>query len=514
MAAALHPPISAVHSGQVVSQSEAPQYLNYIGGKWQAARSGQEFLSQNPANPEDTVGRFPASNADDVSMAVEAAKGAYDMWRLTPAPKRGELLFKAGQLLLARKEDLAREMTREMGKVLAEARGDVQEVIDMTFYAAGEGRRLFGQTTPSELQNKFAMSMRMPIGVVGLITPWNFPMAIPSWKIMPALIAGNTVVFKPASDTPLCATRLVEILEEAGLPPGVLNLVHGAGSAVGEPMMAHPEVRVISFTGSSDVGRRVSGQCGPLLKRVSLELGGKNAAIIMNDANLDLAVDGIVWGAFGTSGQRCTATSRVIVQKDIHDELRDRLVARIQTLTLGDGRQPNVDIGPVINEKAMAGILDYIRIGEEEGAQRLTGGRRADAAGPGWFIEPTLFDGVRPGMRIAQEEIFGPVTALMTVETLDEAIQVANGIEYGLSTAIYTRDVNASFRAIRDLEAGITYVNAPTIGAEVHLPFGGVKNTGNGHREAAETCLDIFTEWKTVYVDYSDKLQRAQIDLP
>lgn len=494
------------------SSKGSTDYKNYINGKWQPAKSGKTFQSLNPANPSDVVGTFPASDKEDVLAAVEAAKKAYETWRLYPAPKRAEILFRAGQIFIERKEELAREMTREMGKVLAEARGDVQEVIDMTFYAAGEGRRMFGQTTPSELQNKFAMSIRMPLGVVGLITPWNFPMAIPSWKVMPALVTGNTVILKPASDTPLQCVRLVEILEEAGLPPGVLNLVSGGGSSVGEPLMAHPDVRLISFTGSCEVGRHVNESCAPTFKRVSLEMGGKNAAIVMDDANLDLAVDGIIWGAFGTSGQRCTATSRVIVHRKIHAELRDRLVKKINTLKLGYGLDAGVDIGPVVNEASMKKILEYIEIGKKEGAEMLTGGERDTAAGTGWFVKPTLFDNVKRNMRIAQEEIFGPVTALIPVDSFEEAIDVANDIEFGLSTAIYTRDVNKSFRALRDLDAGITYVNAPTIGAEVHMPFGGTKNTGNGHREAAEACLDIFTEWKACYVDYSDKLQRAQID--
>jgi acyl-CoA reductase-like NAD-dependent aldehyde dehydrogenase len=498
--------------GQATSMQDAPKYLNYINGEWVAAKSGKTYEDRNPADPSDVIGIFPASDKTDVDYAVSVAKKAFETWRLTPAPRRAEILFRAGQIFLERKEELSREMTREMGKVLAEARGDVQEVIDMTFYAAGEGRRMFGQTTPSELQNKFAMSVRMPLGVVGLITPWNFPMAIPSWKVMPALVCGNTVVIKPASDTPLMTTRLVEILEEAGLPKGVLNLVHGSGSAVGEPMMAHPDVKLISFTGSCEVGRNVNEKCAPSFKRVSLEMGGKNATIIMDDANLDLACDGVIWGAFGTSGQRCTATSRVIVHKKVHAEVRDRLVKKINTLKLGYGLNPGVEIGPVVNESAMNKILEFIEIGKKEGAEMLTGGERDIAAGPGWFVKPTLFDNVKPNMRIAQEEIFGPVTALIPVESLEEAIQVANGIDFGLSTAIYTKNVNDSFRAMRDLDSGITYVNAPTIGAEVHLPFGGTKNTGNGHREAAEACLDAFTEWKTIYVDYSDKLQRAQID--
>jgi alpha-ketoglutaric semialdehyde dehydrogenase len=495
-----------------VSEQAAPTYLNLIGGQWVPAVSGQTFFSRNPANPADVVGKFPASDKADVDKAIDVAKKAFEQWRLVPAPKRGEILFKAGELFLARKEELSRELTREMGKVLAEARGDIQEVIDMTFYAAGEGRRLFGKTTPSELANKFAMTIRQPIGVVGLITPWNFPMAIPSWKVIPALIAGNAVIIKPASDTPLMTQRMVEILVEAGIPAGVLNLVHGAGSAVGNPLIDHPDVRVISFTGSCEVGRMVNERCAPQFKRVSLEMGGKNATIVMPDADLELATEGIIWGAFGTSGQRCTASSRVIVHEAVHAELRERLLKRMQTLKLGYGLEPGVDIGPVINEVAMNKILEYIQIGKGE-ATLLAGGERAVDAGPGWFIQPTLFDQVSPTARIAQEEIFGPVTALIPVKSLEHAIDVANGIAFGLSTAIYTKDVDSAFVAMRDLDAGITYVNAPTIGAEVHLPFGGTKHTGNGHREAAETCLDIFTEWKTLYVDYSGRLQRAQIDL-
>ncbi len=490
-----------------------PEFKNFINGKWQPAKSGKTFQSTNPANPSDVVGIFPASGKEDVDEAVAAAKKAYEEWRLTPAPRRAEILFKAGQLFIERKEELSRELTREMGKVIAEARGDIQEVIDMVFYAAGEGRRLFGQTTPSELKNKWAMSVRVPLGVVGCITPWNFPMAIPSWKIAPALVCGNTVVFKPASDTPLVATRFVEILEEAGLPPGVLNMVTGGGGAVGDAILEHPDVRLVSFTGSCEVGRHVNEKCAPTFKRVSLEMGGKNAIIVLDDANLELAVDGIIWGAFGTAGQRCTAASRVIVQKGIHKELVERLVKRAETLKLGYGLDAGVDVGPVINESSLKKIEKYVQIGQQEdGATLVFGGKRAPEAGPGWFFQPTIFDNVKPTMRIAQEEIFGPVTAVIEVNDLQEAINVANGIEFGLSTAIYTKDVNKAFQAVRDLDSGLTYVNAPTIGAEVHLPFGGTKNTGNGHREAAEACLDIFTEWKAVYIDYSDKLQRAQID--
>lgn len=498
---------------QAVSASDAPEYKNYINGKWVPAKSGKTFESRNPANPSDVVGRFAASEKSDVDEAVAAAKKAYEDWRLYPAPRRAEILFKAARIFEERKEELSRELTREMGKVLAEARGDIQEVIDMVYYAAGEGRRMFGQTTPSELKNKFAMTTRVPLGVVACITPWNFPMAIPSWKVAPALVTGNTVVLKPASDTPLVALRLVEVFEEAGLPPGVLNFITGGGGSVGDPLMEHPDVKLVSFTGSCEVGRYVNEKCAPSFKRVSLEMGGKNATIVMDDANIDLAVDGILWGAFGTSGQRCTATSRVIVQRGVHAQLREKLLARVGKLKLGYGLDAGVDVGPVINEASLKKIEEYVKIGKDEDkAKLIAGGNRAPEAGSGWFFQPTIFDEVTSNMRIAQEEIFGPVTALIPVADLKEALKVANDIDFGLSTAIYTKDVNKAFEAVRDLESGITYVNAPTIGAEVHLPFGGTKNTGNGHREAAEACLDIFTEWKTIYIDYSDKLQRAQID--
>ncbi|MBK8189583.1 MAG: aldehyde dehydrogenase family protein [Vampirovibrionales bacterium] len=493
-------------------KAEDAPFGNIIGGRWIPARSGRTFENRNPARPDDLIGRFPESDETDAHAAIEAAKAAFDAWRLTPAPRRGEILFRTGEILITHKEAMAQAMTREMGKVLAETRGDVQEAIDMCFYAAGEGRRLYGRTTPSEMPEKACMTVRMPLGVCGLITPWNFPMAIPSWKILPALICGNTVVLKPASDTPLSSLLLVKALEEAGIPPGVVNVVFGSGRSVGQPIIDHSDVRLVSFTGSCEVGRLVNERCAPAFKRVSLEMGGKNAVIIMPDANLDLAVEGIVWGAFGTSGQRCTATSRIIAHREIHHALREKLIAKIKSLTLGDGLQDGVGIGPVVNEAAMKRILEYIAIGKEEGATLLTGGERDTRAGAGWFVQPTLFDNVKTGMRIAQEEIFGPVTALIPVADFDEAVRTANDSDFGLSTAVYTKDVNLAFRALRDLEAGITYINAPTIGAEVHLPFGGVKQTGNGHRDAGETALDVFSEWKSCFIDYSDRLQRAQID--
>jgi alpha-ketoglutaric semialdehyde dehydrogenase len=496
-----------------MATTETRTHQNFIGGEWVDAASGETFESTSPADGEP-IGIFPKSGPDDVDRAVAAAKEAFEDWRLVPAPKRGELLFAFARLLAEHKDELTELMTHEMGKVRPEAGGDVQEAIDMSYYMGGEGRRLFGQTTPSELRDKFNMSVRMPIGVVGAITPWNFPIAIPSWKIAPALVSGNAVVFKPATDTPALGQRFVELLDEAGIPKGVVNIVHGGGGAVGEALVKHPDVPVITLTGSRETGVAVMKNGADGLKRIHLELGGKNAIIVLDDADLDLAVDGIVWSAFGTSGQRCTAASRVIAHASVYDELANRLVDRVEGMTLGVGWDDETDIGPVINRAALDRIHEYVQIGKDEGATLLTGGEIADEGdlGKGFYYRPTLFGDVDPGMRIAQEEIFGPVTALIRVQDADEAIRVSNGIRYGLSSSIFTRDVNTAFRAMRDLEAGITYVNAGTIGAEVHLPFGGVKETGNGHREAGQAALDVFTEWKSVYVDYSGTLQRAQID--
>jgi aldehyde dehydrogenase (NAD+) len=492
---------------------EKQTYKNLIGGEWTDAASGETFESIVPANGE-ILGAFPKSAREDVDRAVAAAKAAYEQWRLTPAPKRADVLYRFAELLRDRKQELTELMSREMGKVLAEAGGDVQEAIDMSLYMAGEGRRLWGQTTPSELPDKFNMSVRTPVGVVGVITPWNFPIAIPAWKIAPAIVCGNTVVFKPAEDTPLLAERFVELLSEAGLPDGVVNIVHGYGEEAGDALVRHPDVPIITFTGSRETGVAVTHATADALKHVHLELGGKNAIIVMDDADLDLAVDGIVWSAFGTSGQRCTAASRVIAHETIHDALQSKLVHAAESLRLGAGWDAETDVGPVINKAAIEKIHSYTQIGRDEGATLLTGGEVASEGelGRGFFYRPTIFANAEPGMRIAQEEIFGPTTTLLRVSSFEEAVSVANGIKYGLSSAIYTRDVNRAFRAMRDLNAGITYVNAGTIGAEVHLPFGGTKDTGNGHREAGQAALDVFTEWKSIYVDYSGKLQKAQID--
>jgi alpha-ketoglutaric semialdehyde dehydrogenase len=489
-------------------------YKNLINGQWVVSRTGKTFLNVNPADSDDILGEFQSSGPDDVNDAVAAAGEAWKTWRLTPAPKRAEILFKTGEILTQRKEQYAQEMTREMGKVISETRGDVQEAIDTAFYMAGEGRRLFGQTTPSELRSKFAMSVRMPVGVCGMIAPWNFPMAIPSWKLFPALVCGNTCVIKPAEDTPLSTLNIVQTLIDAGLPAGVVNIVTGYGPDAGAPIVSHPGVRAVSFTGSSEVGRIVGQTAAGNFKPCSLEMGGKNAMIVLDDAHIDLAVEGALWGAFGTTGQRCTATSRIILHKKIAAEFTGKLIARADALKVGNGLDESVQMGPQINQQQIETSIRYCDIARKEGAKLLTGGQPLEDGSfdKGHFFAPTIFGGVRTDMRIAREEVFGPVVSLIECEDFDDALNIANGIDYGLSTALYSRDVNLAFRAIRDLEAGITYINAPTIGAEVHLPFGGVKHTGNGHREGGTGALDFYTTWKSVYIDYSNTLQRAQID--
>lgn len=488
-------------------------FKNFIDGQWVESHTGRTFERKNPATGE-LVGTYTKSDATDVDAAVAAAANAFKTWRLFPAPKRGEILFRAAQILEQRKDEFAREMTEEMGKVFDETGGDVQEAIDMTYYMAGEGRRLFGETTPSEMRSKFQMSVRKPLGVVGLITPWNFPMAIPSWKMMPALIAGNTVVIKPATFTPKLTIRLVEVLEEAGIPAGVVNVVLGTGSEVGDPLLHHPNVPVISFTGSTDTGKSVSLAAAEHNKRLTLEMGGKNAVIVHEDANLELAAEGILWGAFGTTGQRCTATSRVVVHRSVQKELVERLVAGASALKLGNGLDKSVQVGPLVSGGQLETVKKYVQIGKDEGARLTLGGIVATGEGleNGFFHEPTIFDDVKADMRIAQEEIFGPVVSVIPVDSLDEAIEVVNGVQFGLSASIFSQDVNTVFRAMQDIYTGILYVNAGTTGAEIHLPFGGTKATGNGHREAGTAALHFYTEWQSVYVDFSGKLQRAQID--
>ncbi len=490
-------------------------YKNFINGEWVKSHTGETFQNINPANTDDVVGIFQQSDDQDVDAAISAAAEAYKSWRLYPAPKRGEILYRVAQRLLKDKEEISRDMTREMGKVLAETRGDTQEAIDMTYYMAGEGRRSFGQTTPSEMTNKFCMSIRQPLGVCGMITPWNFPIAIPSWKMTPALVLGNTVVIKPATYTPLSVVNLVKAFEEEGLPPGVVNLVSGSGSSVGQPLMTDKRVGCVSFTGSTDIGRKISEACSPDFKHCHLEMGGKNCIIIMDDADLDLALEGSLWGAFGTTGQRCTASSRLIIHKKVYNKFTKMLVERAKALKVGNGLEDGIEMGPAISESQMNSVLEYMRIGEkEDGAKLLCGGGRltGGAYDKGWFTQPTIFGDVEPGMRIFKEEIFGSVTDCIPVNDFDQAIEFANDCAYGLSASIYTQDVNRAFTAMRDVYTGIFYVNAPTIGAETHMPFGGTKHTGNGHREACTQSLEVFSEWKSVYIDFSGTNQRAQID--
>ena len=489
---------------------------NFINGKWLDSKSGETFRSINPANKDEVVGIVSKSGREDVDQAIKAAREAYEEWRLLPAPRRGEILFRAAEILLRSKESLGKLETREMGKILSEGVGDVQEAIDMGYYMAGEGRRLSGETVPSELPDKDMKSVRVPVGVFGLITPWNFPIAIPAWKVFPALICGNTVVFKPSSDTPVCATKFVEALAEAGLPKGVLNLVHGPGGEVGEYLVSHPGVDAISFTGSFDTGKRLEAIGGAIHRIIVTEMGGKNAIIVMDDANLDLAIEGAVWGGFGTSGQRCTAASRVIVHEKVYKKFIEKFKMAASRLRVGDGLQRETDMGPVINESQYNKILKYIDIGKKEGAKLLLGGKayQKGNCSKGYFIEPTIFIEVTSEMRIAQEEIFGPVVSVISAEDLEDAIQIVNRTSYGLSSAIYTQDINSSAIAERDLETGIVYINASTIGAEIQLPFGGIKHSGYGRKEAGGRggALDTYSRWKVIYRDFSGQLQKAQID--
>jgi acyl-CoA reductase-like NAD-dependent aldehyde dehydrogenase len=503
----------ATRDGKKAAPSSVPVFHNFIAGRWGPASGGATFDDVNPADTTDIVGRFPRSGAADVDAAVRSAQRGFARWSQTPAPARGDVLRRVGEILVARKEEIANLMTREMGKPLAETRGDVQEGIDTAFYAATMGRQLFGRTVPSELRAKWAMSYRRPVGVCGIVTPFNFPLAIPTWKMFPALVCGNACVFKPAEDVPHTGTVFVEILLEAGLPPDVIQLVHGDGEA-GAAIVAHPGIPLVSFTGSTETGSRIGEICGRMHKRLSLEMGGKNAQIVLDDADLDLALEGVLWGAFGTTGQRCTATSRLVLQRGIHDTLLARLAARVQGLRLGDGRKPGTDVGPLIHEASRDKVEEYVAIGRKQGAGLVTGGKRATGGvlDKGWFFQPTIFEGVKAGSRLEQEEIFGPVLSVIRVDTADEAFAVNNDVRYGLSSSVYTRDVSLAFRALAELDNGITYINAPTIGAEAHLPFGGVKQTGNGHREGGWEVYDFYTETKVGYVDYSGTLQRAQID--
>lgn len=493
----------------------ADTFLNYIDGKWVPAVSGETFLDTNPARPAEVIGEFQRSGPEDVDAAVAAASRAQDEWRLTPAPLRGEIIARATRMLVERKPELAETITREMGKVLVDSGYDVQGAITSGEYMSGEGRRMFGETVPSGLPDRFAMTVRDPVGVVGIVTPWNLPMLMPAWKLFPALVCGNTVVVKPAEDTPHTAVLFFEILEEAGIPPGVANLITGYGPEAGQPLVTHPEVDMLSFTGSQSVGKQIASSAGGQLKHVSLEMGGKNALVVLDDADIAEAVTGSMWGGFSTAGQRCTASSRVVVDAKVADEFVEGLVAGIGSLVVGNGLDPETTVGPIINGKQLDRIHSYTEIGVEEGARLVVGGEKLEEGlDSGYFYAPTLFDHATADMRIAQEEIFGPTITVIRVDGYDEAIAVANGTRYGLSAAVYTRDTVRALRAVRDLQAGLVYLNAPTIGSEIHLPFGGVKDTGNGHRESGLAAIDQFTETKTVFLDYSGTLQRAHIDEP
>lgn len=492
----ISPIVSSTEDGQI--------FENFIAGEWRSSPSGETFNSTNPANTQEIVGRFQKSTLDDLNAAVAAAKQAQPQWAAVPAPQRGEIVLRTALLLQERQEELATLMTREMGKVLKETRGDVQTAIDVAKFIASEGRRAQGETLPSALPDKFNMTMRQPMGVVGIITPWNFPMAIPAWKTFPALLAGNAVVLKPASDTPLLALKMADILHEAGLPAGVLNVITGPGSLLGDGLASHKDVNMISLTGSTEVGRRVAEICGRDLRRCALELGGKNAVVVLEDADLELAVESVAWGAFGTSGQRCTATSRVIVHKAVEQEFTDRLVAAAEKLRIGNGLDPQIDMGPLVNKGRVKAVHAYTQVGQQEGARLVTGGAPLDGDGysQGAFYKPTVFTNVRPHMRIAREEIFGPFVSILSVSSYEEAVEVTNGIEYGLSASVFTNDLRTTFRAMRDIESGLLYFNAPTTGAEIHLPFGGMKASGNGHRELGRHAVEEFSEPKSVFVSY------------
>ncbi len=479
-------------------------FQNFIAGQWRDSQSGETFVSTNPAHTSEVIGHFQKSTVADLEDAISAALIAQRKWAATPAPERGEVLLRTALLLEHHKEELATLMTREMGKILKETRGDVQIAIDVAKFIAGEGRRAEGETLPSALPNKFNMTVRHPLGIVGIITPWNFPIAIPAWKTFPALLAGNAVILKPASDTPLLSIKLAELLQQAGLPDGVLNVVTGPGGTLGDALASHKRINMISLTGSTEVGRHVAEICGRDLRRCTLELGGKNAVIVLEDADLDLAVPGIALAAFGTTGQRCTATSRVIVQKSVQAAFTERLVAAAEKLHVGDGLDPTVEMGPLVNKGRVKAVHEYTEIGRHEGAKLVTGGvaLTENAYSDGAFYKPTIFTDVAPTMRIAREEVFGPFVSIVPVNSYEEAIQVANETEYGLSTGIFTESSRLTFRAIREIESGLVYINAATTGSEIHLPFGGMKASGNGHRELGSSAVEEFSEIKSVFVSY------------
>ena len=488
-------------------------YQNFIGGEWIKSSASKSAPNVNPANTDDVIGDIPLATREEARRAVEAAAEAFAKWRSTPAPTRGRIVAQAARLLEKNKEELAQTLTREEGKTIAESRGELQRSINVAEFCAGESRRLTGETIPSELPLNFAYTIKQPLGVVACVTPWNFPVAIPVWKIAPALVAGNSVVFKPATLTPATATRIVELFEEAGIPPGVLNLILGSGSEAGEEIINHPAVKAVSFTGSNGVGIRLYEQASRRGAKVQCEMGGKNPVIVLEDCDIDLAVESTVQGAFGSTGQRCTATSRAVVVNQIADEFVQRIAKRAQSMRIGAGVDPQTEMGPSVDENQFKTVLRYIDVGREDGATMVCGGERVTGDGfdKGYFVQPTLFDHVTPDMRIAREEIFGPVLSVLRVKDFDEAMQVANDSEFGLSSSIFTNDASRIFRFVDDIETGMTHINSPTTGGEAHVPFGGIKGTGIGDREQGSTALDFYTDLKVVYVDYTGRKREGNL---
>jgi aldehyde dehydrogenase (NAD+) len=488
-------------------------YRNYINGEWIESVSNKTTENINPANTDDIIGTVKLSTREEARAAVEAAANAFHSWRTTPAPTRGKIVARFAQILEREKESTAQLLTREEGKTVAESRGELQRSINVADFCAGEARRLNGETIQSELPLNFAYTIKQPLGVVACITPWNFPVAIPVWKIAPALVAGNTVVFKPATITPATATRIVELFEEAGMPKGVLNLIIGSGSEAGDEIINHAAVKAISFTGSNGVGIRLYEQASRRGAKVQCEMGGKNPVVVLEDADMDLAVESTAQGAFGSTGQRCTATSRAVVVNEIADEFVKRIVEKAKSLRIGDGMNPNTDVGPSVDESQFKTVLDYINIGKEDGATLMCGGAKAEGEGldKGYFVQPTVFDNVMPDKRIAREEIFGPVLSVQRVKNFDEAMRVANDCEYGLSSSIFSNDASRIFRFVDEIETGMTHINSPTTGGEAHIPFGGIKATGIGEREQGSTALDFYTELKVVYVDYTGRKREGNL---
>jgi len=489
------------------------RYRNYINGQWVDTASGKHVPNINPTNTDDIIGHAPQSTREEAQAAIAAAEAAFPAWRNTPAPSRGRIIAKTVELCYKHKEEIGRAMTREEGKIFKESLGEVQKSINLLEYYAGQSFRIEGRTYPSEMPNTFVYTIRQPLGVVSCITPWNFPFCVPVWKIAPALVAGNTIVFKAASITPGCAEWVVKIFEEAGLPNGVLNLVYGSGGVVGDEFVNNPAIRAVSFTGSCEVGGEVAKQAAAHLAKVTCEMGGKNPVVVMDDADLDLAVEGVAQGAFGSTGQRCTATSRVILQKPIADKFVEKLVERVKRIKVGDGFEEGVGMGPAVDKGQFETDLRFIEIAKKEGAKCLIGGGALTEGklAKGYFVAPTVFDGVKPNMTLAQEEVFGPVLAVFRVKDFDEAMNVANGTKFGHTCSIYTGDANSIMRFIDRIEAGMVHINQPTIGGEAQLPFGGVKATGYGNREMSEEGLNFFTELKTVFYDYTGVKRQTNI---